>query len=1186
MTINPKLRAQQIALNSAPAYRKFIKIVEDSDGTISYLNIATGQPLRSLEDAFASVETLGLVDYRLFSPRPGGGIFENFATTQGANQLESEILVINRYLQDALTDPQKRQTLQNLDLQHLIGTSINGRMYKFNTQGKKDIVDLVSSQFPMTSVATAALTDEGYTLMQYVGADGSEISGRSAKHLQLATGVSPIRKDFLKQLLQTDDYTSIAKLAKRMQGTISPRNVSLGENFIQSFLETPSLPLESRILGIGGVAGQLELMLRDRGIEGDGIRPSDGLVVGSSDLRRGDSVLGFGRTPGYKLSEVEKLFLNAGALEGDFPQRADISNLEKIDQSLTLRRKRMLEQMVSTYGFSEPEIDQVAQLWEQATTNANAKAAMNLAAGNDPGTLSQNIYSEFQDLVKNLFNDNSAQLSASNMENRSLQNRINSMLNGLDKSRDGQIIITPDFLRQVKSAYEQQIEGMLRLTDPLSRNQVEDLTAFQKQVEAMNKALEKIGKGDIIVRINFGEGQFKAEGYVVPDRIATLFAEASPGKTMPFVIGDITNLKPEVGARAARNIVADIGEQKPGVFSDPLMFLYHREYFSQPQMIQSMTVNATEVIERSNDFMRTGLVPTEIMTQLQEESSVRIGGKNLPDRLKITVDRLDPVSRASHLRKKQEADEILRLMASGSDPRQIPQMVRRINDFFNASVVRSKNGRADVVMPTAESFSLRTLESRLATGEDFFRSTSFSVSVPGDPSATINFANFRIKGKALLMAGDSATRYHHSLGGFDLDDKGIPFMSTFRDSSGRQRLSFMTLRQPTSFQESLAMTADLTDPETVRQLFKNNTRFIEALTDPTVLSTLGIDSSSLQYNNLVKMVSEDNIRLDNLNYDEIEDMIIKVSNSNAVYPQGLPSLTGGQIARMAKRLSPSALGTDRLTSGGTPLSEFMLEIGLDPSKDTAFYDSDLIFQIFKKQSESRKNDEVLSKISLELGFDVTKEEAVDFLNQTGARYRPGMENKVAAIMTEVVESIMQKSASSTVEEGIGLFISRQAAAVSVLESSRSILESELGITKGSSLYNAFQASAGIMTLSASDVVDITKQVGKELDLTDFGIALSRAMEELDLTEEMVENTLKAYMSSTGQYTVDQINNSIQVLKAGEIKLGLDPLGQQMLRAHAGVGFVRGKQIADQIASGTAPGSVDRSLLFRTRTNLV
>jgi hypothetical protein len=1224
MTLNPQLKAAQLALNSATAYRKFIRIDEGSAGEIVFTNIATGQQHGNMGDAISGVDSLGLVDYRLFSPRAGQIPFGDFRSTAGANQIESEILKVNEFLREATSSPEKMQQLRNVGLERFAGQSLDGRMFKFNTGGQKDIVTMISSEFPVDKVATASMTDEGYTLLQYVGTGGLEITGRESKMLQSIVGVGPIQTSFIKKLLETDDYTSISKLAKRLQSTMSPRNVALGQEFIEGFLDKSfidassgvpmrrAVPFESRTVAIDGVAGQLEIMLRDRGIEGAGLRPSEGLIYDRTgrDARFGDRILGFSDTPRFRLTDQERFFQDAGAMGQDLNMTETLSRVDQMDQRLTIRRKRLLEQMSETYGFTDDEIDRVAALWDQATADA--------ASDRGAGTEAEKILKAFKTRTKNLFDDeggtlskvvkpelSTAEIASGRFEGRDLQGKIGAMINGLDKSRDGQYMITPTLLRDIKAGYEGQLQSMLRQSSApgftnFTREQSQDIRALQKQIEAINKALEKTGKGDIIARINLGIGQFKGEAYIVPDRIAANFTSDQMGGMIPYVIGDVTNVKGEVGSSIARNILFDIGEEKSEVFSDPLMFLYHGDYFSQPNMIRTMQENAMATIGKTQEFMDSGVIPSEVMRNIEQEVSGLIGGNNLSSSLKFESGLLDPISRASHLRNRQEAQEIMNALQSGMDPRQIPQLVRRINDFYNGKVVRLKNGRADVVMPTANRFSLRTLESKLDEGRGFSPMQSIGLDPstygfkldPGTPEQ-LNFVNFRIKGKSMLLAGEAAYKYQHSLGGFDLDDKGIPLMSTFFDKSGRKRLAFMTLRQPTSFQESLAMTADLTDAGTVEALFKGNSKFKQALTDSTLLSNLGIDKNSEQYLNLTRMVSGKGSKVRDVDYDAIEDMIIKISESSAVYGGELPSFTTTQVAKMARDQSPSSIGLDEIREG-SPLHKHMLDLGLDPSENPAPYSSETIFQIFRKQSEAHFNESVLRQASQELGFEITdKDELVGFLEGRGARYTPGMEHKVSAIVREFVTDVMEKSADSSVEESIGLFINRQAASVSVLESSRTILEKEFGARLGDELFEDFQKAASIFTLPGSEAVDISKQIkGFDVEkqirleqvLTSYGEALHKINQEMGITKEMAEETLKAYMTSAGGFTEDEINNTLELLDAGKINLGLDPLGQQMLRAHAGVGFVRAKQIAEQVGPGSTAGALDRSKLLRTRAN--
>jgi len=240
MPLNPKVRTAELALRSLPEFRQFIRI-EEHDGSLVFVNTATGQEFTNPGDAFHNIRSLGLVDYRFMSPAAGsvpftGDRLTHMGASMGLNQVESEIQRVNQYLADAVGDTAKRAELESVGLGHLVGRRISGKFFKFNTQGQKASLNAIDERLDKATIATAAMTDEGYTAIQYLMGD-TAISGREAKLLQSVTGVSPVRTDFVKKLVTSDDSSLVAKLAKRLQSYLSPRNVALGEEFISRYLD-------------------------------------------------------------------------------------------------------------------------------------------------------------------------------------------------------------------------------------------------------------------------------------------------------------------------------------------------------------------------------------------------------------------------------------------------------------------------------------------------------------------------------------------------------------------------------------------------------------------------------------------------------------------------------------------------------------------------------------------------------------------------------------------------------------------------------------------------------------------------------------------------------------------------------------------------------------------------------------
>ena len=240
MTFNPKVKTGELALRSLPDFRQFVRI-EERDGRLVYVNTATGQDFTNPGDIFNNIRELGLVDFRVMSPAARsvpftGDRLTHMGASIGLNQVESEIQRVNQYLQEAVSDTAKRAELESVGLGHLVGRQMSGKFFKFNTGGKKAALDAIDERLDKATIATAALTDEGYTAIQYTLGD-TAITGREAKLLQSVAGVSPVQTDFMKKLISSDDSSLVAKLAKRLQSYLSPRNVAIGEDFIRQYLD-------------------------------------------------------------------------------------------------------------------------------------------------------------------------------------------------------------------------------------------------------------------------------------------------------------------------------------------------------------------------------------------------------------------------------------------------------------------------------------------------------------------------------------------------------------------------------------------------------------------------------------------------------------------------------------------------------------------------------------------------------------------------------------------------------------------------------------------------------------------------------------------------------------------------------------------------------------------------------------
>lgn len=1186
-TIDPRLqqRALQLAYSTIPQYAN-ITIDINSDGNIVYTDKVTGRT--SIGDPSPVInyrETLGLVDYRAFDTGTGRGPFASIGSNAGALQLESEVMVVNQYLQDALTDPAKRAKLASVGLDRMVGQEVTGEFFKFNTAGRTDKVRAVQRFATERQRGTLSATDEGLSFLTLKG-KALDISGTEASYLRIISGVEQVQPKFLAGL--TGDWSSIGKLAKRLQSTMSPRNVAVGEEFIRTILDTTqtiqlptrfpgisipftrNVPFQDRALVIDGVGARLELMFRD---------PASTSQM--TEAERQFALAGVGGDP-VTLSKADR------RLRKGTPERAQKVK-EMWDQRLAGRREHELESLRTVYNLEDWETDRMKRMFDEVDAELmDPSHIMHTDVKYKGMTRVQKQFELMKDKVKELKKSNelSPRRGYLGINDKQFVLSMESTFDGMEKARDGQYYITEALVKDMRKGFQDEltrVQTAIRSSGTVpDLSQTQTVTQLQKQIEHLGHTLDKIEKnGDVIARVNIGIGQFKGEAMVLSNKKAARFRDPITG-LIPYVIGDTSAVKSEVGSNLARNILMDVGESSTEVFSDPLMALYHGDYFTQPAMINSMRQNAAYGLNKTQEFMTSGDVPDKVLNALKDDIEL---AKNVM---------LDPQTRMSHLRKAREAEEIMAQMASGIRANQIPAMVRRVSDHYSSQVVRSKNGRVDVVMPTASRFSLRTFESRqvLVEGFDQYKEASVDLAHYGlsstDPDA-LKTVGFRIKGHTLMMSGDAAYLYQHSLGGFDLDDKGIPLMSTFQDSTGKRRLAFLTLRQPTSFQESLAMSADLSDSDTVHALFENNDKFKLALKDNTTLSALGISKTDKNYKHLNQMVNGGGERIERSDVDQrgIEDLILKLIESDHVYPGGLPQLTNSQVVQMVMAQSPSILGLDKFVEDRagnlSPWGKYMKKLGMNPNDVPVGYDSDAIFQVLKKPMLSSYDERVVAEASRVLGYTVRdRDHLQQILNGGGTGFRAGDDIKATEIMLSTLQDVMLKSVNSDPAESIGVFVNRQGAAVSVLETSKKILlgDARLGVGAGTSTYDKFIGMSSIMTLPASEAVDVGKQVGTEQVLYNFGEAVEMAG-RAGVGQDSIQQALEAYVETLKDPNFSPLAGGIDltnptVLNALNIPSKLSSFGEESLRAFSSIGYVRGKQIAEQI---TRKGSIDETELY-------
>ena len=385
-----------------------------------------------------------------------------------------------------------------------------------------------------------------------------------------------------------------------------------------------------------------------------------------------------------------------------------------------------------------------------------------------------------------------------------------------DKKSQGVIRQLDDQINQLK----QDIAGS---NSPANKQQL------MQKLEQLQQRRNVIGKADNIYQVT-GRGSYDGAG------IKTAFDIRNLGKDfedVSMIIGR-SGMKKEIGLAGSKNFItiSGFGASSSSVYADPVSIAFNPEIFSSPEELESMRQYSAQVMQDFQQAVESDVLPEKIRNMLN---------KNLTEDLSNM-----PASvRSAKVRNQEYARRILELHQSGIGPKQSPEMMNLLHSSFASEAFRmtTKEGQARYLptMPNVFRFAVSTeTAGSLGGGE---------LPILGKGIENINFKlagqdqaaellKFRISNGRLFFAAGSVPEFFQSLGGFDLDDKGLPRLMTYDDVAGNTRLAFSLTRQPSGVQESIIASAKLNDANTLRALFGEKEDFLQALRSITVNGTL------------------------------------------------------------------------------------------------------------------------------------------------------------------------------------------------------------------------------------------------------------------------------------------------------------------------------------------------------------
>jgi hypothetical protein len=381
------------------------------------------------------------------------------------------------------------------------------------------------------------------------------------------------------------------------------------------------------------------------------------------------------------------------------------------------------------------------------------------------------------------------------------------IMDAIEKSDDGSIMMNRGYIKRISDEIKQEID--------LLKNQIELMPTGAEELKEKYSALLKLKS-----RIDSGDLEsITLRGSAFGQLIKSAATFVGFSKELDSYLGIITEfaLKPESGFNNSTNLIfSGFGRSGNQVFTDAVGAAFNPEIYGSEEALQGYRESIKARISKLESVLETGIIPEELRKSI--ESSALAG----PD--EFTPEYRGP----SSLRNRQFMEELDVLIKAGASPKHHPKLANMLHKYIMSDAIKQKDGLYQVILDDTFRFAINTEEKLTSVqgtvsafmGADGKPSTKEVISLGGQD---IELTKFRVKGHTMYLPGSSVSDLFDTLGGFDLDDKGIPRM-VFTGEGGERKLAFFTLRQPQGVQEYVLMAMNY-DNETVKSIFGGSNTF-------------------------------------------------------------------------------------------------------------------------------------------------------------------------------------------------------------------------------------------------------------------------------------------------------------------------------------------------------------------------
>jgi hypothetical protein len=395
----------------------------------------------------------------------------------------------------------------------------------------------------------------------------------------------------------------------------------------------------------------------------------------------------------------------------------------------------------------------------------------------------------------------------------------------------------------------------------------QDAEALEQQLYEMQRQYDVVSKANnlyqVTLRGGIGEEQIKsAANFRDFDLIGN-----KKGLFSGFAaILDEEAIKGDLGFNFKGLIFSGLGSSSDKVYADPVSTSFLGELFASDYDIENMKRYSGEIMQEFNTSIDQNILPPRIKEMLQRTV------------FNDELDFLPEYMTETRIRNKEFARQLLEMHQSGISPKDSPRMMNMLASLHASEMyrVQVKGNVATYLpaLPDVRRFALSTesaaFQGGTAASENLSGMTSARIKGIDGNEIAAQLLEFRVDDNRVLFGPGMTNRFYESLGGFDLDDKVLTKMMTYKDNGDKKRLLFGMYRQPSGPEESIYAKANL-DEGTLRSYFQNE-RFRGLLEDYRS-SAGGVRASSLD--DLYSVLWNDK-KYKTINADEAEQLVVSI----------------------------------------------------------------------------------------------------------------------------------------------------------------------------------------------------------------------------------------------------------------------------------------------------------------------